>query len=395
MSQSYNFELNKGDNQQALPKPGAIGMELELKSATTINNQESISTTTTTMTNASSINGKKNSQTIKRKRSYSVLTTAATTTTTTANAVSVSPSIIPPILINSNETLIIPSKHSKVDMTNGMSLLNYNNILNKYQNMYNKQNEDVIQFFTNKNEFSDLTLVFNDSKSIYASKSILAAASSIYKTKLSENVTQLEINDAKYEEMLDLLQFLYPQFHAKLNLDNITSLMRLSETYEMRTLADACREYAIQYVQRIQQVKLTREPHLPTASASTGTSVIMNQGGNSFNNFSLMECIQYSDGTRYPAFIECNRLCSWLKIYSPFIGLGSLTVDELIEIILNILQKLSLKVLQQSDEFQQLSESDKNLIYISRVKFLESELAKLDYFSNKVYDINLSFPAEF
>ena len=149
----------------------------------------------------------------------------------------------------------------------------------------------------------------------------------------------------------------------------------------------------IQYVQRIQQVKLTREPQ--QQPSSTGASAIMNPSNNTFNNFSLMECIQYSDGTRYPAFIECNRLCSWLKIYSPLIGLGYATVEELIEIILNILQKLSLKVLHQSDEFQQLSDSDKNLIYISRVKFLEAELAKLDYFSNKVYDINFSFPTEF
>lgn len=394
MSLTYNFELNKGDGQQ-VTKPYVVGMqELELKSATTINNQESISTTTTTTTNASSINNtnKKNCHTVKRKRSYSVLTTAATTTTTTNSA---APPVITPVVINSSEALVIPSKHSKIDISNCMSLLNYNNILNKYQNMYNKQNDDVVQFFTNKNEFSDLTLAFGDTKLIYASKSILAAASAIYKNKLSENVSQLDVQDAKYEEMLELLQFLYPQFHAKLNLDNITSLMRLSEAYEMRTLADACREYAIQYVQRIQQVKLTREPHIPTASNSTGTSVIMNQASNTFNNFSLMECIQYSDGTRYPAFIECNRLCSWLKIYSPLLGVGYATVEELIEIILNILQKLSLKVLQQSEEFQQLSDSDKNLIYTSRVKFLESELAKLDYFSNKVYDINFTFPTEF
>ena len=169
--------------------------------------------------------------------------------------------------------------------------------------------------------------------------------------------------------------------------------MRLSEAYEMRTLADACREYAIQYVQRIQQVKLTREP-LPT-STSAGANTIISQPSTTFNNFSLMECIQYSDGTRYPAFIECNRLCTWLKIYSPLLGLGHTSVEELVEIILNILQKLSLKVLQQSDEFNQLPDSDKNLIYMSRVKFLETELSKLDYFSNKVYDINFTFPTEF
>ena len=270
-----------------------------------------------------------------------------------------------------------------------MSQLNYSHILSKYQNLYVKQNEDVIQFFTTKNEFSDLTLIFSDSKVIYASKSILAAASSIYKAKLNENMTQLEVNDAKYEEMIELLQFLYPQFHAKLNLDNITPLMRLSEAYEMRTLAEACREFAIQYIHRIQQVKLVREP----PSMSTSANAIMTQTSSTFNN--LMECIQYNDGTRYPAFIECNRLCSWFKIYSPLLTLGHSNIDELVEYILNILQKLSLKILQQSDEFQQLSDSDKNLIYMSRMKFLETELAKLDYFSNKVYDINFNFPTEF
>ena len=377
MSLTYNLNLNKGDNQQST---SLIGMQdIELKSST--GNQDS------------KVTNKKSSQLAKRKRSFSLLTTAATTTTTTSITPSTATNIFTPISTISNEAIVVPSKHSKIDINNCMSLLNYSNILTKYQNFYNKQNEDVMQFFTTKNEFSDLSLVFSDSKMIYASKSILAAASSIYKAKLSENLAQLEVNDAKYEEMIELLQFLYPQFHAKLNLDNITSLMRLSEAYEMRTLADACREYAIQYVQRIQQVKLTREP-LPT-STSAGANTIISQPSTTFNNFSLMECIQYSDGTRYPAFIECNRLCTWLKIYSPLLGLGHTSVEELVEIILNILQKLSLKVLQQSDEFNQLPDSDKNLIYMSRVKFLETELSKLDYFSNKVYDINFTFPTEF
>lgn len=414
MSVTTNHDLSKGDIQHH----NKIQTEVDLIKTVTNSSSNNIANEaiSTTVINPIKSQGRGRNA-VGRKRSYSTLTATVPSTTTTtppaSNTITSCMSYLQtPIATSSIEALSQPnsvaqSKHSKIDIYNSISLSNYNSILNKYQALYSKQNDEVVQFFTTKNEFSDLTLLFADGKTLYASKSILAAASNVYKGKLSENTAQLEVTDAKYEEMIELLQFLYPQFHAKLNLDNITSLMRLSEAYEIRTLADACREYAMQYVQRIHQVKLTRDPQYlstsngqvstnaaTTSNIAAGTNSLLNLNG-TFNNLPMLECIQYSDGTRYPAFIECNRLCSWLKIYSPLIGVGFTTIDELIETILNILQKLSLKVLQQSQEFQLLSDSDKNLIYVSRAKFLETELAKLDYFTNRVYDINLNFSADF
>ena len=113
MSLTYNLNLNKGDNQQST---SLIGMQdIELKSST--GNQDS------------KVTNKKSSQLAKRKRSFSLLTTAATTTTTTSITPSTATNIFTPISTISNEAIVVPSKHSKIDINNCMSLLNSINIL--------------------------------------------------------------------------------------------------------------------------------------------------------------------------------------------------------------------------------------------------------------------------
>lgn len=65
-------------------------------------------------------------------------------------------------------------------------------------------------------------------KELYVDKSVLAAGSKIFHSYFQdENLDSIEILDVTSNEMIELLQFLYPQFHCTIHNQNITILLIL------------------------------------------------------------------------------------------------------------------------------------------------------------------------
>jgi hypothetical protein len=98
------------------------------------------------------------------------------------------------------------------------------------------------EFFFQSHPFSDLVLlvqgisnemyskkkpIFLD-KELYVDKSVLAAGSKVFQSYFQdENIDSIEILDVTPNEMIELLQFLYPQFHCTINNQNVTILLIL------------------------------------------------------------------------------------------------------------------------------------------------------------------------
>ncbi|CAF5055410.1 unnamed protein product, partial [Rotaria magnacalcarata] len=83
------------------------------------------------------------------------------------------------------------------------------------------------EFFFKSHPFSDLVLVVKD-KELYVDKSVLAAGSKVFQSYFQDaNIDSIEILDVTPDEMIELLQFLYPQFRCTINNDNVTILLIL------------------------------------------------------------------------------------------------------------------------------------------------------------------------
>ena len=74
-------------------------------------------------------------------------------------------------------------------------------------------------------------------RQFYADKSVLAAASKVFQSYFQDDqLDSIEILDVTVNEMMDLLQFLYPQFPCTITNDNVTSLLILGKGH----LFDVC-----------------------------------------------------------------------------------------------------------------------------------------------------------
>ena len=63
-------------------------------------------------------------------------------------------------------------------------------------------------------------------------KSVLAAASKVFQNYFQDDqLDSIEILDVTLNEMLELLQFLYPQFPCTITNDNVTSLLILGKSH--------------------------------------------------------------------------------------------------------------------------------------------------------------------
>ncbi|CAF3396040.1 unnamed protein product [Rotaria sp. Silwood1] len=94
------------------------------------------------------------------------------------------------------------------------------------------------QFFFQSHPFSDLILVVQD-KELYVDKSVLAAGSKVFQSYFQdENIDSIEILDVSTSEMIELLQFLYPQFRCTINNDNVTILLVLGNKFLREKLPD-------------------------------------------------------------------------------------------------------------------------------------------------------------
>ncbi len=65
-------------------------------------------------------------------------------------------------------------------------------------------------------------------KELHVDKSVLAAGSKVFQSYFQdENIDLIEILDVTPNEMIELLQFLYPQFRCTINNQNVTILLIL------------------------------------------------------------------------------------------------------------------------------------------------------------------------
>ena len=107
----------------------------------------------------------------------------------------------------------------------------------------------VEEFFYQTHPFSDLILIIQGiltidkyvyfgsfllflylDKELYVDKSVLAIGSKVFQTYFQdENIDSIEILDVTPNEMIELLQFFYPQFQCTINNENITTLLILGK----------------------------------------------------------------------------------------------------------------------------------------------------------------------
>ena len=67
-------------------------------------------------------------------------------------------------------------------------------------------------------------------KELYVDKSVLAASSKVFQSYFQDDkIDSIEILDVTPNEMIELLQFLYPQFHCTINNENVTILLILGK----------------------------------------------------------------------------------------------------------------------------------------------------------------------
>lgn len=117
------------------------------------------------------------------------------------------------------------------------------------------QRTSLEEFFFQPHPFTDLVLIVQGRRNwdrekkkkisssacldrqFYADKSVLAAASKVFQSYFQDDqLDSIEILDVTVNEMMDLLQFLYPQFPCTITNDNVTSLLILGKGH----LFDVC-----------------------------------------------------------------------------------------------------------------------------------------------------------
>lgn len=67
-------------------------------------------------------------------------------------------------------------------------------------------------------------------RQIYVDKSVLAAGSKVFQTYFQdEQLDSIEILDVALNDMIEFLQFLYPQFSCTITNENVSSLLILGK----------------------------------------------------------------------------------------------------------------------------------------------------------------------
>ena len=188
-------------------------------------------------------------------------------------------------------------------------------------------------------------------RQVYVDKSVLAAGSKVFRSYFQENqLDSIEIVDVTLNDMIEFLQFLYPQFPCTINNENITSLLILGKDlstghppihssvpsahrFEFDLLSSACRTFIHLYVSQLKSLD-----------------------GN---------LIEQKDGTRISTEILIEILSIW---YREFLFDDDHSTTEL------ILQTLSHHHLSSKnlDEFE---EKIQYRIFRARVKYLEHQLS--------------------
>ncbi|CAM4760830.1 unnamed protein product [Rotaria magnacalcarata] len=173
------------------------------------------------------------------------------------------------------------------------------------------------EFFFKSHPFSDLVLVVKDA-----------------------NIDSIEILDVTPDEMIELLQFLYPQLRCTINNDNVTILLILAHRFELNFISSACRTFILLYLSKFEYIN-------------------MHPNGGEF--------IQQDDGIRLSISSILDILCIWFREF--------LLVDDrtACDAILNRLARCNSSTILASNGFMDLEDRMKWKIFQARTKYLENQ----------------------
>ncbi|CAF1289099.1 unnamed protein product [Didymodactylos carnosus] len=112
--------------------------------------------------------------------------------------------------------------------------------------------DDSSNSFSSADELCDLTLIV-ENKKIYAHKAVLAKVSPVFNRMFcsgfkESSAKEITLPDKKYEEIVELLQCLYPNILKPVDAENAQVLLSLSEEYGILILKKQIEKYFITVV---------------------------------------------------------------------------------------------------------------------------------------------------
>ncbi|CAF0945295.1 unnamed protein product [Adineta ricciae] len=190
------------------------------------------------------------------------------------------------------------------------------------------------QFFVQAHPFSDLTLFVQD-RELYVDKSVLAVGSKVFRTYLQDTtIDSIEILDVSADDMIELLRFLYPQYHCTINNHNVTILLILANRFEIDFVTSACRTFILVYLSKLE---------LSCAN----------------------ELIEQDDGTRLPISSILEILCIWFREFF------YMNDTNTCRAVLDKLSQCKTSTIDASNGFKGIDEAIKWRIFQARAKHLE------------------------
>ncbi|CAF0798612.1 unnamed protein product [Rotaria sordida] len=239
------------------------------------------------------------------------------------------------------KTSIQPLKRLKISQTDSI-----NKMITTTSNMdmdiqITQQNHNrhlAEEFFYQLHPFSDLILIV-EGKEFYVDKSVLSSVSKVFQLYFQdENINSIEIVDVLSNDMIELLQFLYPQFQCTITYQNVTGLLILARRFEINFILTACRTFILLYISKFNCIH----------TDSNGINLIEQENGLRLTISSILDI-----------------LCIW---YREFFYMN----DQLVcENLLNKLSQCNIINFNASKIFNDLEEKLKCKIFQIRAKYLE------------------------
>ncbi|CAF4803534.1 unnamed protein product [Rotaria socialis] len=208
------------------------------------------------------------------------------------------------------------------------------------QNNNNKQLTE--EYFLQLHPFSDFILIV-EGKEIFVDKSVLSSVSKIFQLYFQDqNISSMEIVDVSSHDMIELLQFLYPQFQCTMTYQNVTDLLILAHRFEIHFILTACHTFILLYLSKFNYI----------STYSNGINLI-----------------EQENGLRLAISSIIDTLCIWFR---EFFYMN----DQLVcENLLNKLCQCNISNFISSKIFNDLEEKIKYKIFQARAKHLENQSA--------------------
>ncbi|KAI3385127.1 hypothetical protein SNEBB_002585 [Seison nebaliae] len=216
---------------------------------------------------------------------------------------------------------------------------------------------EVESFFVKDNEFSDLIILVGNKK-LNANTGVISAASPVLRKEFLEKRETHNMEESKkkmeclslcnneYDDVLTLLQFIYPQFSPRINDNNVTAMLRMSEDYDISSI----KRLALNHIyNKLDKIKAMR---LPDATAKS-------PGLDGF-------FIRFTDDESIPIMKFCDQLLSWLSIAVATMN------TQLRDRLLNVLSFFPLFVFEKSTPYQAMSDEEKAFIMTAKCRLLEN-----------------------